>query len=56
MVKLDYSKSLNKHKIREKLFSNISNKKIVGLGGPNINQYIEFLIKKGFNDIKIRFV
>lgn len=53
MTKLDYNNALEKHKVRNKAFSYINNNKIIGLGGPNINEYIDFLYNNGFNNITI---
>lgn len=60
MTKLNYLDAINKHKTRDLVFnrfrkySNIkSTNSIIGLAGPNINEYIKNLRDKGFNKIQV---
>ena len=52
--KLTYQSSINKRRVRDELFSYFKRyKKIKGLAGPDINEYIVYLKTKGFRDIHI---
>lgn len=54
--KLTYKDSSNKKKVREFLFSlftDLQLKKIVGLAGPDINDYINFCKSKGYDQFEI---
>lgn len=56
MIKSTYKNSEEKRKRREFLFSFFADKqldKIIGLGGPDINDYISFCKSKGYNEIEI---
>lgn len=54
--KLTYKKSDNKKQVREFLFSLFANKqlnKIVGLAGPDIDDYLQFCKSKGYDEFEI---
>lgn len=53
MTKLTYKDSKNKKAVREFIFSNYAYNKIVGLAGPDINDYIKWCKSKGYSDIEI---
>lgn len=53
MTKETYLTATNKHAVREYLFSFFKFSKIVGLAGPNINEYINWCKSKGYKDIEI---
>jgi hypothetical protein len=53
MTKHSYKQADRKKAVREFLFSNFLNKKIVGLAGPNINEYISWCKSKGYTEIEI---
>jgi hypothetical protein len=54
MSKLNYNARVTeKRRVRDFLFSLFHYSKIVGLAGPNINEYIEWCISKGFYDITL---
>lgn len=51
--KISYQDAQNKKKVREFLFSLFAEKQLntlIGLPGPDINDYLEFCKLKGFND------
>lgn len=48
-----YIDAANKHMVREFLFSFFKYSAIVGLAGPNINEYIKWCKSKGYKDIEI---
>ncbi len=50
-MKLTYSKAHNKKFLRNNLFP--VGKKIIGLAGPDIEEYVDFLQQKGYKDISI---
>lgn len=53
---LNYSERTQKAAVREFLFSfflNAQLNKIIGLAGPNIKDYLNFLRSKGFNEFEI---
>jgi len=54
--KLSYKDATNKKQVREFLFSlfaDLQLKKIVGLAGPDINDYLEWCKSKGYEDFEI---
>lgn len=54
--KLTYKEASNKKKVREFLFSlftDLQLKKVVGLAGPDINDYINFCKSKGYDEFEI---
>jgi len=54
--KKTYINAFNKHKCREFLFSLFAEKqinKIVGLAGPDINDYVKFCKSKGYTEFEI---
>jgi hypothetical protein len=54
--KQSYKTSINKKQVREFLFSQFADlhlKKIVGLAGPDINDYIKFCKSKGYDEFEI---
>lgn len=53
MTKVTYTDATNKHAVREFLFSYFKYNAIVGLAGPNINEYISWCKSKGYKDIEI---
>jgi hypothetical protein len=53
MTKETYLDAANKHAVREFLFSYFKFNNIVGLAGPNINEYIKWCKSKGYKDIEI---
>lgn len=53
MTKETYLDAANKHAVREFLFSFFKYSSIVGLAGPNINEYINWCKSKGYRDIEI---
>jgi len=53
MTKETYLNAANKHAVREFLFSYFKFNNIVGLAGPNINEYIKWCKSKGYKDIEI---
>ena len=51
-----YTDAFNKHKCREFLFSLFAHKhlnSVIGLAGPDINQYISWCNTKGYNDLEL---
>lgn len=52
-VKLSYRDSKKKIAVRDLLLSNFNLTKIVGLGGPDIDRYIDRVQRKGFMNISI---
>jgi hypothetical protein len=56
MRKLTYKNATEKKKVRDFLFSFFIEselKKVVGLAGPDINDYLSYLESKGFNDFVV---
>lgn len=54
MTKVSYAQAENKKKIREFLFSFFKQQtSIVGLAGPDINDYLEWCKKKGYTNIEV---
>ena len=53
LKKETYLNSANKYAVREFLFSFYNFKSIVGLAGPDINDYIKWCKSKGYNDFEI---
>lgn len=53
MTKETYINAANKHVVREFLFSYFKYTSIIGLAGPNINEYIKWCKLRGYNDIEI---
>lgn len=53
MTKQTYLNSEKKHAVREFLFDHFSFNKIVGLAGPDINEYISWCKDKGYDDFEI---
>jgi hypothetical protein len=53
MTKENYTNAANKQAVREFLFSFFKFNSIIGLGGPNINEYIKWCKAKGYIDIEI---
>jgi hypothetical protein len=53
MTKATYLDAANKHAVREFLFSFFKCSAIIGLAGPNINEYIKWCKSKGYKDIEI---
>jgi hypothetical protein len=53
MTKENYLDAANKKAVREFLFSFFKFTNIIGLGGPNINEYINWCKSKGYKDIEI---
>lgn len=52
MTKETYKDAVNKRLVRDKLFKQVKLKRVVGLGGPDINDYYQNMKNRGFNDIK----
>lgn len=52
-MKESYKLSNRKKAVREFFFSKFNLKSVIGLGGPDINEYIEWFNNKGFNNIQI---
>lgn len=50
---LTFKNRPGKREIQNKIFSQVKNKTIFGLGGPNIKEYIDILVKNGFTKINI---
>ena len=46
-------KAIRKREVREFMLSFFNFKKLIGLGGPNINEYIIYMRNKGCTDIEI---
>lgn len=53
MTKVTYTDAAKKHAVREFLFSYFKYNAIVGLAGPNINEYIQWCKSKGYEDIEV---
>lgn len=56
MDKLTYIDANNKKAVRDFMFSRLANKKfdsLIGLAGPDINDYINYCKSNGFDDIEI---
>lgn len=53
MTKLDYKTAKNKKAVRDFLFSKIKFEKIVGLPGPNLNDYIRWCKSKGCKEFEL---
>jgi len=53
MTKYTYINAGNKHAVREFLFSYFRFNSVVGLAGPDINDYVKWCKSKGYNDIEI---
>ena len=53
MTKENYINAANKQAVREFLFSFFKFSSIVGLAGPNINEYIKWCKAKGYKNIEI---
>jgi len=53
MTKESYINATNKQAVREFLFSYFKYTSIIGLAGPNINEYVKWCISKGYKDIEI---
>jgi hypothetical protein len=53
MIKETYINSENKHAVREFLFNHFEFNKIVGLAGPDINEYVKWCKNKGYSDFEI---
>jgi hypothetical protein len=53
MTKSTYKDAKNKKAVREFIFSHYVYNKIVGLAGPDINDYITWCKSKGYSDIEI---
>lgn len=53
MTKLSYKDATKKRAIQDSILSKVTNKSIVGLGGPDVDDYINILEKKGFKNIHI---
>jgi hypothetical protein len=54
--KMSYKDATNKKQVREFLFSQFADlhlRKIVGLAGPDINDYLEFCKSKGYDEFEI---
>lgn len=52
-TKATYLDATNKHAVREFLFSFFKYNNIIGLAGPNVNEYINWCKSKGYNNIEI---
>ena len=52
-TKENYEDAINKKVVREFLFSFFKFKSIIGLAGPNFNDYILWCIAKGYKDIEV---
>jgi len=48
MTKVSYKEAKQKKAVRDFIFSHYKNSKIVGLAGPDINEYISWCKKNGF--------
>lgn len=53
MTKKTYTDAARKHAVREFMFSYFKFSKIVGLAGPDINEYIKWCRARGFTDFEI---
>jgi hypothetical protein len=56
MIKITYKNSKEKKKVRDFLFSFFLNReleKVIGLGGPDINDYLSYLESKGYKEFVI---
>ena len=53
MNKRTYLNADNKHAVREFLFSYFQFNNILGLAGPDINDYIKWCKKKGYTDFEV---
>lgn len=53
MTKKTYTDAKRKHAVREFMFSYFKFSKIVGLAGPDINEYIKWCRARGFTDFEI---
>lgn len=53
MTKVTYANAENKKAAREFLFSFFSESSIIGLAGPDVNDYLEWCKSKGFTNIEI---
>lgn len=51
-TKQSYADAVNKHIVRDFMFSHFQLSRIVGLPGPDIQQYLEWCKSKGFNEIE----
>jgi hypothetical protein len=53
MTKHTYINASNKHAVRNFLFSYFRFNSVVGLAGPDINNYLKWCESKGYNDIEV---
>lgn len=53
MTKVTYVNAENKKAVREYLFSFFSESGIIGLAGPDVNDYLEWCRSKGFTNVEI---
>lgn len=53
MKKETYIRSLKKKIVREFLFSFFNEKSIIGLAGPDINDYVEWCKEKGYENLQL---
>lgn len=53
MTKETYLDAENKHAVREYLFKQFQLSSLVGLAGPDINDYIKWCKSKGYNELEI---
>jgi hypothetical protein len=53
MTKNTYINASNKHAVREFLFSYFRFNSVVGLAGPDINDYLKWCESKGYNNIEV---
>jgi len=53
MTKPSYVKAANKKAVREFIFSHFQLPSVIGLAGPDINEYIEWCHAKGIKDVEI---
>lgn len=53
MTKSTYTDAQKKHAVREYLFRQVKSRAIIGLAGPDINEYIKWCKSKGFDTFEI---
>jgi len=53
MTKYTYINASNKHAVREFLFSYFRFNSVVGLAGPDINDYLKWCESRGYNNIEV---
>ena len=53
MTKLTYKEAKNKQAVRNLLFSYFNKESIIGLAGPDINEYLSWCKKNGYKKVEI---